>query len=255
MESNNTERIDQLEQRIGQIEERMEKVRARRKAYREAAEADGGRHEERRHHCGEGGAEGRRDRGRHGGGPWGRGGRRGGRRSIERLIAKANELDAAGIMSFAGLHRTGRGEGESIYQWGLRGITTDDVLHMDDARNIKVLAALAHPVRLRMMKSILQQPGTAAQLKERLQLSSNGQTYHALNLLENGGMIEQQSNGTYTAVGDKACGFLILLGGLFQLTEGEYSPAFLDIEIEDENESADDDVVADDEDPTTPIGS
>lgn len=231
----NDQRISALEERLANLEERMNEGRRRRETQRRIG-GDDGPHRRRRGH--EGPREHRGHAGEHG--------RHFGRGSMRRLIAKADDLEARGIMSFAGLHRTERGEGEGIYMWGLRGVTTDDVLAVDDARNIKVLSALAHPVRLRMMKSILQQPGTAAQLRERLELTSNGQTYHALNMLENGGMIEQQSNGTYTPVGDKAAGFLIVLGGLFQLTEGDYSPAFLDIELKDLEDEAEDDSVDDD---------
>ena len=223
---NNDARIRALEERLAALEERAKPDNRRENQRRSEGES-----EVRRHRRGE-----RRGERRGHGGPWGQHGQRFGRNAMHRLIAKADELEASGIMSFAGLHRTGRGPGEGIYMWGLRGVTTDDVLAVDDARNIKVLSALAHPVRLRMMKSILQQPGTAAELRERLNLSSNGQTYHALNLLENGGMVEHLANGTYVPVGDKAAGFIILLGGLFQLTEGDDSPAFLDIEFDDEPE-------------------
>lgn len=182
-------------------------------------------------------------RGRHRGpefGPrgWGFGGshdRRGfrGGPDLERFRRRADRAAVSGFMQFRGYHHAQAGNLELEYIWGIPDISTDDVLAMDDNRNVKVLSALAHPARLRMMKAIIQQPGTAAELRERLDLTSTGQTYHALNMLQNGGMIEQQDDGTYTAVGDKASGFLILLGGLFNLTEGDYEPAFMDVDLDE----------------------
>jgi DNA-binding transcriptional ArsR family regulator len=154
--------------------------------------------------------------------------------AVRQLIATADGAHASGEMSFVGFHRTNDAETSRMFQWQLDRIGTSDVLAMDDARNVKVLSALAHPVRLRMMKAILERPATAADLRERLGLTSTGQTYHALKALENGGMIEQEPDGTFVAIGDKACGFLILLAGLYNLTEGKYDPAFVDTVIEDE---------------------
>jgi DNA-binding transcriptional ArsR family regulator len=146
--------------------------------------------------------------------------------AVRELMKKYQDSTAAGMTSFVGYHRSSDIDSSRLFHWQLDNIRTDDLLGMDDARNVKVLAALAHPIRLRMMKAILERPGTAADLRERLGLTSTGQTYHALNALVNGGMVQQDEDGTFVAIGDKACGFLILLGGLYNLTEGKYDPAF-----------------------------
>jgi DNA-binding transcriptional ArsR family regulator len=240
MEPNNLEqRLQDLEKRLAAIEERG---RGGRRGRPGAGEGNG----EHRHRGGDGrpgwSPEGRDGHGGHRG-EHGRGWHRG-RGNIEMLRHRVGELGVAGLMGFRGYHRTGTGEDATEYVWATPGISTDDVLAMDDDRNVKVLAALAHPVRLRMMKAILQQPGTAAELRERLGLTSTGQTYHALNLLQNGGMVTQQADGTYTAVNDKASGFLVLLGGLYNLTERDYAPAFADIDLDDEEEWDDADASA-----------
>lgn len=152
------------------------------------------------------------------------------------MRAKADELGVSGLMSFRGYHGVGKDEASYEYVWGHGSISTDDVLAMDDARNVKVLMALAHPVRLRMMNAVIQEPGTAAELCERPGVTSTGQTYHTLNLLQNGGMIQQDEDGRYAPVGDTAARFLVTLGGLFMLTESEYAPTFLDIDLDGDEE-------------------
>jgi DNA-binding transcriptional ArsR family regulator len=145
--------------------------------------------------------------------------------AVQYLLDEHGDSGIQGIMAFSGYHRISEPETSRFFQWQLK-LTTDDVLAMDDTRNVRVLSALANPIRLRMMKEILEHPGTAAELRERLGLTSTGQTYHALNALVNGGMIQQEQDGTFVANGDKACAFLILLGGLYELTEGKYDAAF-----------------------------
>lgn len=145
---------------------------------------------------------------------------------VEPLVEQARETQSPGLATATGFHRISTDDTSRFFQWQLAPVRTDDLLGMDDARNVRVLTALANPIRLRMMKAILMQPGTAAALRERLGLTSTGQTYHALNALMNGGMIQQEMDGTFVAIGDKACSFLVLLLSLHGFTEGRYDPAF-----------------------------
>lgn len=145
--------------------------------------------------------------------------------AVEDLSGSGRQQSVHWTADVVGFHRTTEHDTDRVYQWQLAN-TSDALLTMDDEHNVRVLSALANPIRPWMMKAILQQPGTAAELRERLGLSSTGQTYHAINALLNGGMIRQDGNGAFEAVGNMRSGFPILLGGLASLTDSKYRPAF-----------------------------
>jgi ArsR family transcriptional regulator len=101
--------------------------------------------------------------------------------------------DEGGMVGYRGLVTLGGGE----VRWQIQA-HPERVLALPDRAPIEVLAALAHPVRVGIVRSLLTdgpQPGTA--LQEAAGLGSTGQLYHHLKTLTASGVVEQDKRGSY----------------------------------------------------------
>lgn len=61
----------------------------------------------------------------------------------------------------------------------------------------EVLAALGHPVRLQIVRTLLRGPANAADLLAAVGLGSSGQIYHHLKTLSSANIVEQHGRGDY----------------------------------------------------------
>ena len=98
------------------------------------------------------------------------------------------QVDAApstgGIVGYQGdvhLHGTVR--------WDI-SYSADAIIDLPIASMSEVLAALGHPVRLQIVRTLLRGPANAA-------VGSSGQIYHHLKTLSSANIVEQQSRGEY----------------------------------------------------------
>ena len=85
-------------------------------------------------------------------------------------------------------------------------------LDLDDGPRSAVLAALGHPARTRIVRSLLVDGahGTAA-LQEAADLASTGQLYHHLRSLTHCGLVEQDGRGSYRIAARAVVPVLVLL--------------------------------------------
>lgn len=70
-------------------------------------------------------------------------------------------------------------------------------LALDDEPRVAVLAALGHPARARIVRSLLRGPCGTTALQEAAGLASTGQLYHHLRSLTHSGLVEQDGRGSY----------------------------------------------------------
>lgn len=70
-------------------------------------------------------------------------------------------------------------------------------LALDDGPRTAVLAALGHPVRVRIVRGLLHGPRGTAELTEVAELASTGQLYHHLKALTHCGLVDQDGRGSY----------------------------------------------------------
>lgn len=115
--------------------------------------------------------------------------------------------DGGGTIGYRGLVTLGGGE----VRWQI-DVQAERVLDLPDRGPIDVLAALAHPVRVGIVRSLLvdgPQPGSA--LQEAAGLGSTGQLYHHLKSLTSSGVVEQDKRGSYRLRAEATVPVLVLL--------------------------------------------
>lgn len=105
---------------------------------------------------------------------------------------------APGAVAFTGAVDLGIGHIE--YQWERK---TDYILDVDWAERAGRAAALGHPVRMAMLRLLLDQPHTVAELVDALELASTGVAYHHLHQLQAGGWVTSAQRGVWSVPGSR----------------------------------------------------
>ncbi|MFG1922356.1 helix-turn-helix domain-containing protein [Cryptosporangium sp. NPDC048952] len=76
------------------------------------------------------------------------------------------------------------------------------------------LAALGHPVRLRLLRRILSGARTTAELADDEELGTTGQLYHHLRHLVAAGWLQSAARGRYTVPPERVVPLLVILSGV-----------------------------------------
>lgn len=108
------------------------------------------------------------------------------------LTALKERYAAPGAVSFTGSVDLGIGHVE--YQWDR---PTPAITQMDWSDSADRIAALGHPLRLTILRTLLQGQHTVAELVDQLHLGSTGVAYHHLNQLQNAGWVHSPERGTW----------------------------------------------------------
>jgi len=119
----------------------------------------------------------------------------------------AKSKQKGGEVLYAGQVKTPTGE---HYSWQ-RHAGVNDLFKQDWASLDVVIAALGHPVRLRLLKSILDGNVTKAALEKLDGIGTTGQLYHHLKSLEEGGWVRTLQRGTYGVPGERIVPLLAIL--------------------------------------------
>lgn len=108
------------------------------------------------------------------------------------VAALEERYEEPGAVSFAGSVDVGLGHID--HQWER---PASDILDRDWAERADRLAALAHPLRLAIVRLLLDEPRTVAQLVDELDLASTGVAYHHLNQLQGSGWVTSPRRGVW----------------------------------------------------------
>ena len=133
---------------------------------------------------------------------------------LDSLAARLREADdaepggagdeAGGRVAYGGIVRT-PGSGQLVWQ---AEHPVPDLLSVDLARAAAVLAALAHPVRLEILRRLLLGAGTLAELQEIRGTRTPGQIHHHLRELRAAGLITAARN-SFAAVPERVVPVLV----------------------------------------------
>jgi len=124
---------------------------------------------------------------------------------LDALRARLAAEDGAVVL--AGVVPLPTGE-EYVWQYGR---TTEDLLAASWLELSKAIAALGHPVRLRLLQLILTGTRSAGDLQSVEGLGTSGQLYHHLRQLIAAGWLVQTARGHYAVPGDRVVPLLVLL--------------------------------------------
>jgi DNA gyrase subunit B len=148
-------------------------------------------------------------------------------KSTKALPLKANEADkiliemnhAQGEMG--GVFYSGHYRHNKLwYRWEPQERRLDQLLALDGDKVAKVLSALGHKQRLDILKSVILEPLTGAELVERLNMGTTGQLYHHIKaLLGSDLLVQEERGGRYSLSGHRALPLLLLLAAASDLLD------------------------------------
>lgn len=122
------------------------------------------------------------------------------------LTALKGRAPAPGAVVFAGAVDVGAGHLE--YQWGR---PTEHLLATDWAEHAETVAALGHPLRLAILRRLLDGEHTVAQLVDELELASTGVAYHHLSALQTSGWVTSPRRGSWALSAPRVVPLLAIL--------------------------------------------
>lgn len=123
------------------------------------------------------------------------------------LTARVDRPASSGAVMMIGDVRAPAGD-EARWQYAL---TTDDLLAADWADLAPVLAALGHPVRLALLRAVLDGARTARELADAVDVGSTGQVYHHLRQLQAAGWLRSAAGGEHVVPAERLVPLLTTL--------------------------------------------
>lgn len=125
------------------------------------------------------------------------------------------ELNQGGAVYYSGhIHQR-----EQDLRWEPKERSMEQLLAISTDKGAKVLAALGHKQRLEILKSVLTEPATGAELVERLGMGTTGQLYHHLKALIAANLLVQEPQGKYIVPAHRRLPFLLLLAAASDLLD------------------------------------
>lgn len=126
--------------------------------------------------------------------------------ALDGLRDRTKEGDGGAVL-FAGTVQVPTGE---RWEWQY-GLMAGELIEEDWTPQAEVVAALGHPVRLRLLQAVLRGTRTAADLAALDEMGTTGQVYHHLRLLTAAGWLRASTRGHYSVPGERVVPLLIVL--------------------------------------------
>ncbi len=96
------------------------------------------------------------------------------------------------------------------FRWQ-RKANTSDILKLDWQSLDRVLSGLAHPIRLKLLKAVIEGKSAKGELEELEGIGTSGQLYHHLKMLEQAGWLRSLERGIYAVPGERVVPLLAIL--------------------------------------------
>ena len=141
---------------------------------------------------------------------------------MEELCVKADDDGGTGIISYLGVFSSGGRQSN----WIRNQVDVDSLLKLIESNAAaKVLACIGSSDRLNMLLALLRAPRTAAQLVEECGYNTTGQVYHHLKPLLGADLVieDSKSRGTYVIRHHRVQGIIMLLAGISDMLDPEYT--------------------------------
>ena len=132
-----------------------------------------------------------------------------------RTEAAQESIDQGGVY-FSGQYRGAF----SQYRWEPQERRISQLLDLDGDKAAKVLSVLGHRQRLDILRAVMHQPLTGAELVERLNMGTTGQLYHHIKALLGADLlVQEERGGTYSLPERRALPLLLLLASTAELLD------------------------------------
>ncbi len=120
-----------------------------------------------------------------------------------------------------GVYFSGHFQGSlSRYQWEPQERRASQLLDLDGDKVAKILSALGHRQRLDILRAVIHEPLTGAEIVERLNMGTTGQLYHHIKALVGANLlIQEDRGGKYTLPDHRALPLLLLLASAGELLD------------------------------------
>ena len=146
-----------------------------------------------------------------------------GKKQMDELIKYAKETDnELGVVSYHGFLELGnRGS-----YWGSQHRPVKNLLKMPPEKISVVLSSLGNQQRWEILCALLNKPMTVAQIVEEFDMKTSGKAYHHMNILIAADLLEEDKNaekGTYAVKGHRVQGIIMLMAGISDLIDTQYS--------------------------------
>ena len=141
---------------------------------------------------------------------------------LDRLEDQCNEDGASGRLAYVGVYASGGRQST----WIRHDVNADTLLGLiEEGTAVKVLACIGSSDRLNLLLAILRAPRAVAQLVGECGFTSTGQVYHHLKPLIAADLVAEDEHirGTYVIVPHRVQGILMLLAGISDMIDPEYS--------------------------------
>ncbi len=123
------------------------------------------------------------------------------------VLTGLEERAPGGAVLYAGSVQTPAG---AVVRWQY-GLPAAQVFAEEWGQHAKVLAALGHPVRLRLLGAVLRGVDTAARLVDEMEAGTSGQVYHHLKDLSSAGWLSSPRRGVYAVPAARVVPLLAIL--------------------------------------------
>lgn len=128
-----------------------------------------------------------------------------------------NSQDEMGYLYYSGSFSKDQG---NTLRWDPQQKDVAELLGLDAEKASKILGALGHKQRIDILRTLLVQPQTGAELVEGLQLGTTGQLYHHIKALLGADLLAQEERGgTYTVPRHRVLPVLLLLAAVSDLLD------------------------------------
>jgi len=144
---------------------------------------------------------------------------------LDQLENDANESGSSGRVTYIGTYESGGNQST----WVQHSIDVDPLLQqIEDGSAARVLACIGSNDRLRLLLALLKKPMTVQQMVAECGFNTTGQVYNHLRSLISVDLVaedEHGSRGTYTIIPHRVSGLIMLLAGVRDLLDSEFTPA------------------------------
>ena len=141
---------------------------------------------------------------------------------LDRLEDTCNETGCSGRLAYVGVYASGGRQST----WIQNDVNADVLLRLiEEGTAEKVLACIGSSDRLNLLLAILRKPRTVAQMVGECGFTSTGQVYHHLKPLMAADLVveDEHIRGTYVIVPHRVQGILMLLAGISDMIDCQYS--------------------------------